>query len=136
MWNEIDFNLTSVNLNWCVLIAPRLLFMFVRTQHQTTSLVIVGIQSITPMSRHASFFTEVKGTASNYSAYYGYPELWILRYPAHRHQAVPSPGFELTTLWLRVRRSTPRGAIHGVKALTSHVFPMFPIRSMVIVTRH
>jgi hypothetical protein len=32
------------------------------------------------------------------------PELWILRYPAHRYHAVPSPGFEPTTLWLRVRR--------------------------------
>jgi hypothetical protein len=49
------------------------------------------------------FFTEVRGAASNY-AYYGYPELWILRYPAQRCLAVPSPGFEPTTLWLRVRR--------------------------------
>jgi hypothetical protein len=49
------------------------------------------------------FFTEVRGAASN-TAYYGYPELWILRYPAHRYHAVPSPGFEPTTLWLRVRR--------------------------------
>jgi hypothetical protein len=32
-----------------------------------------------------------------------FPELWILRYPAHRYHAVPSPGFEPTTLWLRVR---------------------------------
>jgi hypothetical protein len=48
------------------------------------------------------FFTEVRGTASN-SAYYGYPELWILRYPAHRYHAVPWPGFEPMTLWLRVR---------------------------------
>jgi hypothetical protein len=49
------------------------------------------------------FFTEIRGAASN-SAYYGYPELWILRYPAQRYHAVPSPGFEPTTLWLRVRR--------------------------------
>jgi hypothetical protein len=49
------------------------------------------------------FFTEVRGAASN-SAYYGYPELWILRYPAHRYHAVRWPGFEPTTLWLRVRR--------------------------------
>jgi hypothetical protein len=41
--------------------------------------------------------------ASN-SAYSGYPELWILRYPAHRYHAVPSPRFEPTTLWFRVRR--------------------------------
>jgi hypothetical protein len=34
----------------------------------------------------------------------GYPELWILKYPAHRYHAVPLPGFEPTTLWLRVRR--------------------------------
>jgi hypothetical protein len=31
---------------------------------------------------------EVGGAASK-SAYYGYPELWILRYPAHRYHAVP-----------------------------------------------
>jgi hypothetical protein len=43
------------------------------------------------------FFTEVRGAASN-SAYYGYPELWILRYPAQRYHAVPSSGFEPTTL--------------------------------------
>jgi hypothetical protein len=49
------------------------------------------------------FFNEVRDAASNY-AYYGYPKLWILRYPAHRYHAVPSPGFEPTTLWLRVRR--------------------------------
>jgi hypothetical protein len=30
------------------------------------------------------FFNEVGDAASN-SAYYGYPELWILRYPAHRY---------------------------------------------------
>jgi hypothetical protein len=48
------------------------------------------------------FFIEVRGAASN-SAYYGYPELWILRYPAHKYHAVPSPGFEPTILWLRVR---------------------------------
>jgi hypothetical protein len=40
---------------------------------------------------------------SNYT-YSGYPELWILSYPAHRYRAMPSPGFEPTTLWLRVRR--------------------------------
>jgi hypothetical protein len=33
-----------------------------------------------------------------------YPELWILRYPTHRYRAVPSPGFEPTTLWSSVRR--------------------------------
>jgi hypothetical protein len=38
------------------------------------------------------------------SAYSGYPELWILRYPADRCSAVPLPGFEFMTLWLRVRR--------------------------------
>jgi hypothetical protein len=48
------------------------------------------------------FFIEIRGAASN-SVYYGYPEQWILRYPAHRYHAVPSPGFEPTTLWLRVR---------------------------------
>jgi hypothetical protein len=48
------------------------------------------------------------------SAYSGYPELWILRYPAHRYHAVPSPGFEPTTLWLRVRR-------HNHSATTLHI---------------
>jgi hypothetical protein len=33
------------------------------------------------------FFNEVRDAASN-SAYYGYPKLWILRYPAHRYHAV------------------------------------------------
>jgi hypothetical protein len=42
------------------------------------------------------FFTNVRGAASN-SAYYGYPDLWILRYPAQRYHAVPLPGFEPTT---------------------------------------
>jgi hypothetical protein len=36
--------------------------------------------------------------AASSSAYSGYPELWILRYPAHRYRAVPSPGIEPTTL--------------------------------------
>jgi hypothetical protein len=50
------------------------------------------------LAAQRSFFA-----ASN-SAYYGYPELWILKYPAHRYNAVPSPGFEpTTTLCLRVR---------------------------------
>jgi hypothetical protein len=35
------------------------------------------------------FLIEIRGAASN-SAYSGYPELWILRYPAHRYHAVPS----------------------------------------------
>jgi hypothetical protein len=48
-------------------------------------------------------FSFVRATASN-SAYSGYPELWILWYPAHRYHAGPSPGFQPTTLWLRVRR--------------------------------
>jgi hypothetical protein len=30
--------------------------------------------------------------------------LWILWYPAHRYHAVPSPWFEPTTPWLRIRR--------------------------------
>jgi hypothetical protein len=53
-------------------------------------------------------------TASN-SAYSGYPKLWILRYPAHIYHAVPSPGFEPTTLWLRVRRPND-------SATTLHIF--------------
>jgi hypothetical protein len=43
------------------------------------------------------YFIFFRGAASN-SAYYGYSELWILRYPAHRYHAVPSPGFKPTTL--------------------------------------
>jgi hypothetical protein len=42
--------------------------------------------------------------ATSNSAYSGYSELWFLRYPAHRHRAVPSPGFEPTTLWLGIQR--------------------------------
>jgi hypothetical protein len=53
-------------------------------------------------------FCEVRSAASN-SACYGYPELWILRYPPHRYHTVPSPGFEPTTLWLRVLTSLPFG---------------------------
>jgi hypothetical protein len=51
------------------------------------------------LNKISSFFTEIRGAASN-SAYYGYPNLWILRYPAHRYHAVPSPGLKPTTLWL------------------------------------
>jgi hypothetical protein len=47
------------------------------------------------------------GAASN-SAYYGYPELWILRYPAHRYHAVPSPGFEVR------RRNHSATTLHNV----------------------
>jgi hypothetical protein len=45
------------------------------------------------------FFTEFRGAASN-SAYYGYPELWILRYFAQRYHAVPSPA-----VWLFLRKT-------------------------------
>jgi hypothetical protein len=45
------------------------------------------------------FLIVARGAATN-SAYYGYPQLWILRHPAQRCHAVPSPGFEPTTLWL------------------------------------
>jgi hypothetical protein len=54
-------------------------------------------ESASHTSHGLLFVTEVSGAASN-SVYYGYPELWILRYPAHRYHAVPSPGFEPTTL--------------------------------------
>jgi hypothetical protein len=64
------------------------------------ALYITMIKSVDNI-KHRFFFNEVRGAASN-SAYYGYPELWILRYPAHRYHAVPLPGFEPTTLWLRV----------------------------------
>jgi hypothetical protein len=51
---------------------------------------------------------------SNY-AYSGYPELWILRYPAHRYRTAPclrrdlNPrpfGWESDVLTIRPRRST------------------------------
>jgi hypothetical protein len=50
--------------------------------------------------------------AASNSAYSGYPELRILRYPAHRYHAVPSPGFEPTTLWLR--RSTKHSFVNTI----------------------
>jgi hypothetical protein len=49
-------------------------------------------------------FTEVRGTCRKQFCLFWLPELWILRYPAHRYRAMPSPGFEPTTLRLRVRR--------------------------------
>jgi hypothetical protein len=49
------------------------------------------------------FLLRLGVSAASNSTYYGYSELLILRYPAHRYHAVPSPGFEPTTLWLRVR---------------------------------
>jgi hypothetical protein len=62
----------------------------------------------TPPNRliaHGLFFLLRLGVrAASNSAYSGYPELWILRYPAHRYRAVNPPGFEPTTLWSRVRR--------------------------------
>jgi hypothetical protein len=65
------------------------------------------------------FFTEVRGATSN-SAYYGYPEVWILRYPAHRYHAVPWPGFEPTTRWLRVRRPNHSATtLHDAEPLES-----------------
>jgi hypothetical protein len=66
------------------------------------------------------FFNEVRDAASN-SAYYGYPKLWILRYPAHRYHAVPTPGFEPTTLWLRV----PRRPNHSATTLHDSRFKKF-----------
>jgi hypothetical protein len=62
------------------------------------------------------------------SAYSGYPELWILWYPAHRYHAVPLPGFEPTTLsWLRVRRPN-----HS--ATTLHAFKLTQIPNHATVT--
>jgi hypothetical protein len=57
-----------------------------------------------PVSVLSFFLLRLGVRAASNSAYSGYPELWILRYPAHRYHAVPLPGFEPTTLWLRVRR--------------------------------
>jgi hypothetical protein len=36
-----------------------------------------------------SLSTKSHRNAASNNAYYGHPELWILRYPAHRHHAVP-----------------------------------------------
>jgi hypothetical protein len=65
------------------------------------------------------FFTEVRGTCRKQFCLFGYPELWILRYPAHRYHAVPSPGFEPTTLWLRVRRPNHSPFGHDAPSLAS-----------------
>jgi hypothetical protein len=55
-----------------------------------------------PCLRSTWFLLRLGANAASNSAYHGYPELWILRYPAHRYHAVLSPWFEPTTLWLRV----------------------------------
>jgi hypothetical protein len=76
------------------------------------------------------FFLEVWGATSN-SAYYGHPELWILRYPAHRYHAVPSPRFKLTTLWLRVRHPNHSATtLRSTKTITLvEMLPAMSIRS-------
>jgi hypothetical protein len=51
------------------------------------------------------------------SAYYSYSKLWILRYPGHRYHTVPSPGFEPTTLWLRVRHPNHSATMHHAQQL-------------------
>jgi hypothetical protein len=69
-------------------------------------------------------------TAASNSTYYGYPELWILRYPAHRYRAVPSPGFETTTLWLKVRRPNHSATTlqHAVHSRLPHLLLIYIIQ--------
>jgi hypothetical protein len=79
------------------------------------------------LNKKKIFFTDVRN-----SAYSGYPELWILRYPAHRYHAVPSPGFEPTTLWLRVRRPSHSAmTLHILCQVTSQntFFPQYVVNS-------
>jgi hypothetical protein len=38
-----------------------------------------------------------------------------LRYPAHRYHAVPSPGFEPMTLWLKVRHPNHAATTHQLE---------------------
>jgi hypothetical protein len=78
-------------------------FCTLRMSRVHTVVLISNAVRDCPSTSKCSTVSEVGGAASN-SAYYGYPELWILRYPAQRYHAVPSPGFEPTILWLRVRR--------------------------------
>jgi hypothetical protein len=75
------------------------------------------VYTIMYMYVYGTFFTEVRDIrAASNSAYSGYPELWILRYPAHRYCVVPSPGFEPTTLWLSVRRPNHSATtLHAVR---------------------
>jgi hypothetical protein len=54
------------------------------------------------INKKASFLLRL-GVPQAIMLIHDYPELWILRYPAYRYYAVPSLGFEPTTLWLRVR---------------------------------
>jgi hypothetical protein len=57
------------------------------------------------------FLLRLGASASSNSAYHGYPEVWILRYPADTYHNMPSPGFKPMTLWLRVQRGSTFG--HG-----------------------
>jgi hypothetical protein len=51
------------------------------------------------------FFTDVRGTCRKQFFLFWLPgAVDFERCPAHRYRAVPSPVFEPTTLWLRVRR--------------------------------
>jgi hypothetical protein len=62
--------------------------------------------------------------AAGNSTYHGYPELWILRYPSQRYHAVPSPEFEATTLWLRVRHPNHSATtLHSDLAIRRYLMP-------------
>jgi hypothetical protein len=61
---------------------------------------IIFVQESLHNSVDGVFLLRLGVSAASNSAYHGYPELLILRYPAHRYHDVPSPGFEPMTLWL------------------------------------
>jgi hypothetical protein len=71
--------------------------------HREQPLVHSPLTPANHCRRKACFFFFTGVSAASNSAYHGCPEMWILRYPAHRYHAVPSPGCEPTTIWLRVR---------------------------------
>jgi hypothetical protein len=90
-----------------ILLVTKFLKIFVWTQERCTSKTKMCSSSVCNSSRQLHFFfffflLTLRGAASNFCLLW-LPRAVDLRYPAHRYHAVPSPGFEPTTLWLRVR---------------------------------
>jgi hypothetical protein len=109
-WTGIEFGIQRGELSLGLLCLQNRIFLVEYVwQMLTCSLRHFGIEIDTSLSvlvvtpRLCFFLLRLGVRAASNSAYSGYPELWILRYTAHRYHAVPSPGFEPTTLWLRVR---------------------------------
>jgi hypothetical protein len=74
------------------------------------------------------FFTEVTGTCrKQFCLFFWLPR--AVKVSAHRYHAVPSPGFEPTTLWLRVRRPnhSPQSAICNLGNFYQDVQSMYLI---------